>query len=358
MFFHCDYFLESEDESESEGEMRVTRALLRDSSDPMSLSSSTFKQLFRLNKEAFKYVLDEIDPHLPSFNSTYIPNVLKLAATLRFLAEGGYQRGTGQDFLVSMAQPTLSVTLAKILPIMENILCPKFISFAMTEDEKTASKQHFYEKYSFPGIIGCVDGTHIKIIRPVLNEHLYFNRKGDHSINAMIVCDYKMRIRAIDARYGGASHDSFVFSLSAYRRHLVQKWNDGDRRSWLLGDSGYTLEPWMMTPYRSAQEGGQEEHFNTIHSKCRNIVERTIGVLKSRFRSILGARQLHYSPEKAIQITNVCAALHNICKKFAVPDFPVMENNEEGEESELVASDLNQFSNIATEIRNQIKDVL
>ncbi|XP_055903578.1 putative nuclease HARBI1 [Eupeodes corollae] len=189
MFFHCDYFLESEDESQTneEEEMRIKRRVLRDSSNPMSLPSSTFKLLYRLNKDAFKYVLEEIDPHLPSFNSTYIPNVLKLAATLRFLAEGGYQRETGQDFLVGMAQPTLSVTISNILTIMEKVLCPKFISFSSTEEEKTASKQHFYEKFGFPGIIGCVDGTHIKIIRPVVNEHLYFNRKGDHSINAMIV---------------------------------------------------------------------------------------------------------------------------------------------------------------------------
>lgn len=80
-----------------------------------------------------------------------------------------------------------------------------------------------------------------------------------------------------------------------------------------LGDSGYALEPWMMTPYRSAQEGSRESKFNQIHAKCRNIIERCIGVLKGRFRCL---RALHYAPEKAAQIINVCCMLHNVCIKY------------------------------------------
>lgn len=74
----------------------------------------------------------------------------------------------------------------------------------------------------------------------------------------------------------------------------------------------------MITPFRSAREGSREARFNYIHAKTRNIVERTIGVLKNRFRCILAARQLHYSPEKAAKITAVSAALHNICIHFKV----------------------------------------
>ena len=71
-----------------------------------------------------------------------------------------------------------------------------------------------------------------------------------------------------------------------------------------------------MTPYRSAEEGSAEALYNTKHAKARNIVERTIGVLKNRFRCLLGARQLHFKPEKAIKIVNICVALHNICIEY------------------------------------------
>lgn len=80
--------------------------------------------------------------------------------------------------------------------------------------------------------------------------------------------------------------------------------------------------------------------FNQMHSKTRWIVERSFGIIKNVFRCILGARQLHYKPEKASRIINVCCALHNLRVRFNVPipeenvvqlenDFPEDVNNEE-----------------------------
>lgn len=43
-------------------------------------------------------------------------------------------------------------------------------------------KQQFYEKYSFPGVLGAIDCTHVAIDSPpsedpTYPEHLYVNRK-------------------------------------------------------------------------------------------------------------------------------------------------------------------------------------
>jgi len=40
----------------------------------------------------------------------------------------------------------------------------------------------------FPGIIGAIDRTHIAIVSPNIQEHLYINRKLYHSLNVLIVC--------------------------------------------------------------------------------------------------------------------------------------------------------------------------
>ncbi|XP_050339088.1 putative nuclease HARBI1 [Bactrocera neohumeralis] len=131
----------------------------------------------------------------------------------------------------------------------------------------------------------------------------------------MILCDYKMSIRYVDARHAGANHDSFVFNVSDLKVHLQ---NNIQNNTWILGDAGYPLHKFLMTPYRLAEASSPQARYNTVHSKARNIVERTIGVLKSRFRYLLSVRGLHYIPEKARQIVNACCALHNICQHFQV----------------------------------------
>ncbi|XP_037928670.1 putative nuclease HARBI1 [Teleopsis dalmanni] len=121
-----------------------------------------------------------------------ILKVNKLAALLRFIAQGSYQLGIGNEGIVGMAQSTLSVIINEVLNALESTICPKYVSFINTGAETCATKLYFYEKCGIPGIIGAIDGTHIKIVSLKNTQHLYFCRKGYHSINAMIVSIYEL----------------------------------------------------------------------------------------------------------------------------------------------------------------------
>lgn len=81
---------------------------------------------------------------------------------------------------------------------------------------------------------------------------------------------------AVNGRYGGAAHDSFVWKNSAEKEWLQKNYTAG-KKLWLLGDSGYPLEPWLMTPYRLPMEGSPESKFNDVHSAARSVNERCIG---------------------------------------------------------------------------------
>ncbi|XP_055914922.1 putative nuclease HARBI1 [Eupeodes corollae] len=153
-----------------------------------------------------------------------------------------------------------------------------------------------------------------------------------------------MQIRYIDASQPGATHDALAWKVSSVRNYLLQQYTGGRHtNSWLLGDAGYPLEPWVMTPYRSPITGSSESKYNIQHSKAHNINERTIGLLKNRFRCCLKTRQLHYSAEKAAQIINVCAALHNICIHFKVADNA--ENLHIEDHTENAFSDVDESEN-------------
>ncbi|XP_039969607.1 putative nuclease HARBI1 [Bactrocera tryoni] len=144
--------------------------------------------------------------------------------------------------------------------------------------------------------------------------------KQKRIINAMIACDHDMNIRFVDARYAGSTHDSFVWNNSSLKACLEAAHQNGDQNSIYLGDSGYPLSPYLLTPFRHAESGTRESIFNKNHAKAKNVVERTIGVLKCRFRCLLSDRKMRYDPAKVTSVINVCCALHSICKKIRIGD--------------------------------------
>ncbi|XP_036317882.1 putative nuclease HARBI1 [Rhagoletis pomonella] len=196
---------------------------------------SSFVKRFRLSREAFCYVL-RITADNKGSRSTYIPPILRLCATLEVLGGGGYQWLTGNDSRVSVAQSTLSGIVTETIRKLEAVLCPLWIQWRVHNPSDAATtKQWFYRKYAIPGVIGCVDGTHLFFQRPTQNEEIYFNRKGRHSLNAMIICDHKMNIMGINAKYGGSAHDSLVWKHSNERAYFENIFNGREHGHWLLG---------------------------------------------------------------------------------------------------------------------------
>lgn len=86
----------------------------------------------------------------------------------------------------------------------------------------------------------------------------------------------------------------------------------------MLGDSGYPLEPWLLTPYENPEPNTPEGHYNRAHKITRSIIERCNGRFKLVFRCLLGERKLRYSPEKVGVIINACAVLHNLLLRAGV----------------------------------------
>ncbi len=62
-------------------------------------------------------------------------------------------------------------------------------------------KREFAEIARIPGIIACIDGTHIRIQRPHQHECAFVNRKGYHSINVQ-VCINRTFIYVLYKAYG------------------------------------------------------------------------------------------------------------------------------------------------------------
>lgn len=71
-----------------------------------------------------------------------------------------------------------------------------------------------------------------------------------------------------------------------------------------------------------------ERNYNEIILSIRHLIERVIGLLKVRFRCILGERQLRYNQTKVSKIVIACATLHNF---LIFNRFNMMHDIDDGE---------------------------
>ena len=128
-----------------------------------------------------------------------------------------------------------------------------------------------------------------------------------------VICDADLMFVDVVAKWPGSVHDSRIL-----RRSALFDAFEGNHRpidGFLLGDSGYMLREWLLTPVANPQTR-QEQNFNFSHSSTRTAVERSIGVAKRRWHCL---RRLRISPQRACQIIVVCLMLHNRARLLALP---------------------------------------
>ncbi|XP_056017428.1 putative nuclease HARBI1, partial [Ostrea edulis] len=122
-------------------------------------------------------------------------------------------------------------------------------------------------------------------------------------------------------KFPGSTHDAYILNNS-YLPECVSNLPDG---GWLLGDSGYPLKEWLMTPINNPRTG-QEERYNVAHCRTRNVIERAFGVLKARFRCLHKTGGcLPYKPSKCARIIECTMRLHNLAIERNVPLMEIAE---------------------------------
>ncbi|XP_067625334.1 putative nuclease HARBI1 [Eurosta solidaginis] len=303
--------------------LTVDRRQLREVDDPFDLTSTEFRKLYRLSPGIAKDIVSQLNIQLKGSRITALSPDKQVLAALRFYAPGCYQRPVGEQWGISMSQTSISRCVHRVTDAINNSLFFNHIKFPMTQIERQAAKEIFASAPSpfVPGAIGAIDCTHVSILGPKDNESNYVNHHGYHSINVQMICDPHLRILNVNAKFPGARHDSFIWTSSAVHRVLQRSYETGNLNTFLIGDSGYPLEPWLMTPLPNETEGTPKFRYNEALCKARNPIERLFGVLKSTWRCLSRQRVLLYKPSFAGKIVNACATLHNIQLSDQTPDF-------------------------------------
>ncbi|WVZ66960.1 hypothetical protein U9M48_016110, partial [Paspalum notatum var. saurae] len=171
----------------------------------------------------------------------------------------------------------------------------------------------------FNNCIAAIHGTHVPVIVP--------RRHGYTSQNVLAICDFDMKFIFVLTGWPGSVHDMRVFNCAISK--YGDKFPHPPPGKFYLVDSGYPNRPGYLAPYKGTkyhlpefQNGpaprGIKETFNYAHSSLRNVIERTFGVLKVKWR-ILGALPSYPMPKQS-KIISACIEMHNFIRESALAD--------------------------------------
>lgn len=178
------------------------------------------------------------------------------------------------------------------------------------------------------GIIGAIDCTVVKILRPPVNEEAFYNHEHKHSLNVQAICGadryvYSLRICP------GSNNDQSIWKFSDSRHYLRTLRQDPvvERHYYIWGDSGYSPSPVLLTPIRNAQPGSADYRYTREFGRTRCVVELLFGDLSNIFICSSRRRVLYYLPEKAAKIILSVAVLHDFRLRNGIrPDLHIQPN--------------------------------
>ncbi|XP_046576801.1 putative nuclease HARBI1 [Haliotis rubra] len=281
----------------------------------LGYSDSELRRRYRFGRRSIEYLVDTLRDDLkrPTNRGHALTVEQQVLIALRFYASGSFLQVVGDTLGVDK-----SCVSRVVRDVTDALVARKdaYITWPTDAEHLRTIQSGFYQLGGFPNVIGCIDGTHVRIQAPTRDEPAYVNRKGYHSINVQAVCDHEGRLTNVCAKWPGAAHNSHLFRTSALCHHLEQHHTriaDG----FILGDNGYPCRPFLLTPYFNPH-GQPEQRYNDSLCATRVTIERTFGRWKRRFHVLHS--EVRMEPSRVCCIVVACAVLHNIAIDMCEPD--------------------------------------
>ena len=189
--------------------------IFRDRENPLEiLNDEQLYSKYRFTRDGIYFLCENCDGlETITDRSFSLSTSLKILVGLRYLASGSFQNVVGDT--INISQPTVSRTLTSFLNSIVR-LSPSLIKWP-TEIEQRVTRNHFFDQFKLPSLVGCIDCTHVQIRAPEQEEEAaYINRLSYHSINVQAVCDQNSVFVNVVANKPGSFHDSTILRVSTY----------------------------------------------------------------------------------------------------------------------------------------------
>ncbi|XP_064474245.1 putative nuclease HARBI1 [Ornithodoros turicata] len=303
-----------------------------------------FSQHFRMTRATVEMLSKETAAQMKSSSSYKIPLMTKILMALWILGNEESYREVGNLFgcnrgLVFYIVQEMVTVWSKLGT--QRISWPTNLALVSSE---------FQQKWGFPGTIGAVDGCHIAIKAPVVEQSAYYNRKDFHSVILQGCCDANLIFTHVYIGSPGRMHDARVYTNSGLEELLKEL--PGEMH--VLGDSAYPLRTYLMRPFKdNGHLSSRQQTFNTKLSRARSVIERAFGRLKGKFRVL---KHLDMSRQDLILkfVMSACF-LHNF---ILVNECDNDSQDYEPEGRHQAPSDSNDEDSSGQEKRQRIMDMI
>lgn len=279
----------------------------------------SFKKRFRVSRNTFQYILEEIEDLLQKEATRMVPHpttpAAQLALCLYRLAHGCTFLTVGDLF--GVAESTANCIFHDVCKAIVECLYDKFVYLPRNPDEWNQELRNFLENWEFP-CVGAWDGFHVYISTKLKN---FYSFKKRYSVTNMGFIGNNKRFMWAAVGAPGSTHDSRLLkncniysdinnghvlpnkslSLSSY----------GKIPFTTVGDSAFPSHPWLLKPYKECTRVPKQRYFNKRLCSARVVSEHAYGMLKGRWRIIYKKTECHLDNISLLIMT--CIALHNIC---------------------------------------------
>ena len=173
------------------------------------------------------------------------------------------------------------------------------------------------------GLLGCIDGTFIRILRPLSqrrNPQAWNSYKKFYAVQCLAVCGANFLFYFFEAGRPGSWTDSCMLERTLLFR-LAQVFVPAG--FYLFGDAGFGQFRWLMTPFtkpqlkRKAGQGGVAGRpyrkavlYNDAQASARVHIEQAFGILKNRWQVL---KLVRTRLDKVPSVVYACVVLHNYC---------------------------------------------
>ena len=294
----------------------------------------TFLKHFRMKKVHFDYIADLVNQHNPNpVRSEFRNRRLSVAVTLYKLAHGVPDSVVGTAF--GIPSGSVHKHFWAVVPVLNDILLPIVMPPITHERLQRALDSFAAHKRTIPGILGAIDGLHIRILRMMGQRSAYWNYK--HNVYTLACQGIAMgNLEFLDFATGftGGTNDAGMWHQTSFGKGWQHgtgplaeilstfpvsfSFRDNNSRvhykPFLIGDGAYPLLPNLIKPFEGQQLSPFREQANRLVSGRRSTIERAFGVLLMRWGLL--RKGINSTPHCAVVIINACVALHNyLCRE-------------------------------------------